>query len=55
MNVCFYDDDYYCFTEDQAATRIQASFRGHQTRKKLHAKMTEEVIDIDLTDPGEPF
>lgn len=41
---------------EKAATRIQASFRGHNTRKQLKPppKMAEgeEVIDIDLNDPG---
>ncbi|ODM96662.1 Abnormal spindle-like microcephaly-associated protein [Orchesella cincta] len=37
---------------EKAATRIQAAFRGHTTRKTL-GKMAEgeEVIDIDLNDP----
>lgn len=39
---------------EKAATRIQAAFRGHNTRKQLGGKMAEgeEVIDIDLNDPG---
>lgn len=39
---------------EKAATRIQAAFRGHNTRKQLEGKMAEgqEEIDIDLNDPG---
>lgn len=40
---------------EKAATRIQAAFRGHNTRKQLGGeKMAEgqEEIDIDLNDPG---
>ena len=34
---------------EQAATKIQAAFRGHRTRQKM---AEEEQIDIDLNDPG---
>jgi hypothetical protein len=50
---------------DEAATRIQAAYRGHLTRKEIQGKKEseedgnmsgqpeEEVVDIDLNDPGE--
>lgn len=43
----------------KAATKIQASFRGHKIRKEMdkheeqNVKSTkDELADIDLTDPG---
>jgi len=39
---------------EEAATKIQAAYRGHRTRHPL--KMAEEeVVDIDLKDPGKHF
>ena len=40
---------------EEAATKIQATYRGYATRKQITAMANpaEEVIDIDLNDPGE--
>lgn len=37
---------------EQAATKIQAAFRGHRTRQSTKKMAEEEQIDIDLNDPG---
>lgn len=39
---------------EEAATRIQATYRGYTTRKqiKMSNQAQEEEVDIDLTDPG---
>ncbi|CAG7730621.1 unnamed protein product, partial [Allacma fusca] len=34
---------------EEAATKIQAAFRGHQARQSM--KMAQEEVDIDLNDP----
>ncbi len=39
----------------EAATRIQAAYRGHRTRHELKMAQEEEVVDIDLKDPGRDF
>ena len=36
----------------EAATKIQAAYRGHRTRHPLKMAQEEEVVDIDLKDPG---
>jgi hypothetical protein len=40
---------------EEAATRIQASYRGYTTRKQIKMSNQEEEVDIDLSDPGEAF
>ncbi len=37
---------------EEAATRIQASYRGYATRKTIKMSNAEEEVDIDLNDPG---
>jgi len=40
---------------EEAATRIQAAYRGHRTRKGTNMTTEQEEVDIDLNDPGEPY
>ena len=45
----------------KAATKIQAGFRGHMTRKEITTKTpddkadADDIADIDLTDPGKKY